>query len=213
MKYNDSGNFMQDDTKTTSRPRGRPRSYEHGTALKQVADAFRDRGYSATSLDDVARATGLNRPSLYLAFGDKKAMYLASLVALRAELRQIPGRLVTKEMSLEEILRRLLSGSIEGYLAGPAGPRGCLAVCTASAEAVADADIRASLAETLDVIDAMVTELFKRAGMPAAQARRQARLVSAVLHSLSVRARAGQPRVLLEEVARDALKLLVPSKH
>ncbi len=61
------------------RPRGRPRGFDPEEALKAASERFRTLGYAATSLDDLAAATGLARPSLYAAFGDKKALYLAAL--------------------------------------------------------------------------------------------------------------------------------------
>src|SRR5678816_734398 len=61
------------------RRRGRPRSFDEGEVLEKARAVFWDLGYSATSLDDIVRATGLNRPSLYGAFGDKHALYIAAL--------------------------------------------------------------------------------------------------------------------------------------
>jgi len=48
-------------------------------ALARAADVFWKQGYDGTSLDDLAAATGMNRPSLYAAFGDKRALYLKTL--------------------------------------------------------------------------------------------------------------------------------------
>ena len=62
--------------KPASRGRGRPRAFEADTALAQAMDVFWSDGFAATSLDDISAATGLNRPSLYGAFGDKRALYL-----------------------------------------------------------------------------------------------------------------------------------------
>src|SRR6185503_5597935 len=61
------------------RPRGRPRAYDADEALRQARNTFWKKGYSATTLDDLSEATGMNRPSLYGAFGDKRALYLATL--------------------------------------------------------------------------------------------------------------------------------------
>src|SRR5271154_7290423 len=60
----------------STRRRGRPRAFEPETALTQALDVFWQDGFAATSLDDLSAATGLNRPSLYGAFGDKRALYL-----------------------------------------------------------------------------------------------------------------------------------------
>ena len=49
--------------------RGRPRAYEPELALARALDVFWKDGFAATSLDDLSAATGMNRPSLYGAFG------------------------------------------------------------------------------------------------------------------------------------------------
>src|SRR5262245_66197867 len=61
------------------RPRGRPRAYDPEIALQLATESFWRAGYAATSLDDLSAATGMNRPSLYSAFGDKRDLYLAAL--------------------------------------------------------------------------------------------------------------------------------------
>src|SRR5882724_2877881 len=75
--------------------RGRPRSYDPDTALAQAMAAFWNAGYTGTSLDDITAGTGMNRPSLYGAFGDKRALYLHTLeryrVAGRTAMREVLG--------------------------------------------------------------------------------------------------------------------------
>src|ERR1700733_3259545 len=68
--------------------RGRPRSYEPDVALGQAMEAFWKSGYAATSLDDLSAATGMNRPSLYAAFGDKQDIYVKAYQKYRARLRE-----------------------------------------------------------------------------------------------------------------------------
>ncbi|ALP65582.1 TetR family transcriptional regulator C-terminal domain-containing protein [Paraburkholderia caribensis] len=67
---------MRDSTKSEKRARGRPRAYDADDALSNATDAFWLGGYSGTSLDTLSDATGMNRPSLYAAFGDKHALCL-----------------------------------------------------------------------------------------------------------------------------------------
>ena len=189
-----------------SRARGRPRSFDADQTLRIVADRFRDGGFAATSLDDLVRATGLNRPSLYAAFGDKKAMYLAALADLAESLEVSFDRLEAAHAGLNERAAVLLDRSIDAYLAGPVGARGCLAIGTASAEAVMDADIRAALERVLALIDRRIAAWFETSGLPAARAQ----LLAGVMHSLSVRARAGQPRETLRAIADEALAVLLP---
>src|SRR3954452_12779539 len=85
------------------RTRGRPRAYDPDEALAKAMGAFWDHGYAATSLDDISAATGMNRPSLYAAFGDKQAIYLKAIEHYRA------GPAVKKALSAGGSLRDALS--------------------------------------------------------------------------------------------------------
>ena len=67
--------------------RGRPRAYQPEVALGKALDLFRKGGFAATSLDDLSAATGMNRPSLYGAFGDKRELYIKSYQRYREDAR------------------------------------------------------------------------------------------------------------------------------
>ena len=71
-----------------ARRRGRPRAFEPEVALTQAMDLFWKEGFAATSLDELSAATGLNRPSLYGAFGDKRALYLQAYRRYREHVRE-----------------------------------------------------------------------------------------------------------------------------
>src|ERR1700750_1131519 len=60
-------------------PRGRPRSFDVDAAVERAMQAFWSRGYHATALPDLLRATKLSRGSLYAAFGDKHSLFLRSI--------------------------------------------------------------------------------------------------------------------------------------
>lgn len=188
------------------RPRGRPRSFDTEVALKAAAERFRAFGYAATSLDDLAAATGLARPSLYAAFGDKKALYLAALARTHRRLEAMFDALDAAALSKDELLRRIFAGTLDLYMTGEIGPGGCIAVTTASAEAGADPEIRAALLAFLAMEDARMTRIFAAAGI--ARPDSAARVVMSVIHSLAVRTRAGTPRAELEAIAADCIALL-----
>src|SRR6478672_12684769 len=67
--------------------RGRPRAYQPEVALAKALDLFRRDGFAATSLDDLSAVTGMNRPSLYGAFGDKRELYIKSYQRYRDDAR------------------------------------------------------------------------------------------------------------------------------
>src|SRR5437762_9717268 len=116
--------------------RGRPRAYEPEVALGKALDLFRKGGFAATSLDDLSAATGMNRPSLYGAFGDKRALYLKTLEGYRALGRAAIAEALGGEDSLREALGRVYRSALAIYLAGESGPRGCFLIGTAATEAV-----------------------------------------------------------------------------
>lgn len=53
----------------------RPRSFDTDDVLNAAMKVFWKKGYTATALDDITAATGVNKPSLYAAFGDKSALF------------------------------------------------------------------------------------------------------------------------------------------
>src|SRR5260370_42626817 len=64
--------------KTGTADRGRPREFDPVVAIAAAGKVFWDKGYHATSIDDLCKATGLLRGSLYSAFGDKRGMLIAA---------------------------------------------------------------------------------------------------------------------------------------
>src|SRR5436305_11688626 len=98
-----------------SRRRGRPRAYDREAALGAIRDVFWYRGFSASSLDDLAAAAGMSRPSLYGAFGDKREMYLATLQMFAIE----SGRELQKALekpTLREALDAFYMWAIRDYM-------------------------------------------------------------------------------------------------
>src|SRR5206468_2344103 len=84
--------------------RGRPRAYQPEVALGKALDLFRRDGFAATSLDDLSAATGMNRPSLYGAFGDKRELYKKSYESYRNRARARMGEVVAADMRLRPML-------------------------------------------------------------------------------------------------------------
>lgn len=206
--------FMPTDTNSPARrSRGRPRAYSPDAALGAARDAFWSAGYSATSLDDLAAATGMNRPSLYAAFGNKQALYLKTLGQLGGEMAQQVGAVLGAPIPLREALRQFYLNALTLYLSGEQGPRGCFIVCTATVEAVEEPDVREFLRQTLRHIDDALIARFRHAvsqgELPAdADPETLGRLAACVLQSLAVRARAGQSRASLKRIVDGAVTML-----
>src|SRR5580704_4385012 len=101
--------------------RGRPRQYDPDSALARATAAFWKNGYAGTSLDDLSEATGMNRPSLYAAFGDKRDLYLKTLEYYRNQSRALAREVLTDHPPLRVFLKRFYDKALELYLEG--GPR------------------------------------------------------------------------------------------
>ncbi|MDO8288967.1 MAG: TetR/AcrR family transcriptional regulator [Parvibaculum sp.] len=200
-----------------AKTRGRPKSYDPDRALWAALEQFWAGGYAATSLDELAASTGMNRPSLYAAFGDKKALYLKTLTRFSAELRAALGRDLYAKDDMAAALEQFYAGALDFYLTGPDGPRGCFAICTATAEAANDAEIRAALEIILKEIDEGLEARLRHAqslGQIDADADTSAlaKVAAATLHSLAVRARAGESRETLEKLASQTAQLIAPKR-
>ena len=193
--------------------RGRPRAYQPELALARALDVFWKEGFSATSLDDLSAATGMNRPSLYGAFGDKRELYIKSYEAYRDRARARMGEAFAANIPMREMLEKIYAIALDMYLSGKDGPRGCFTVMTATSEAVFDPAIRDLVITGLVETDRFFARIFKRARergelAPSADPQVLAHLASATLHTIAVRARAQVPRAELEGIVKGALDVM-----
>jgi AcrR family transcriptional regulator len=194
--------------------RGRPRAYQPEVALGKALDLFRKGGFAATSLDDLSAATGMNRPSLYGAFGDKRELYLKSYARYRADARAAMIDIFREELPIRKRLTRIYAVALDIYLSGDAGPRGCFTVMSAASEAVSDPQIRAMVLEGFTELDKAFAACFRMAKekgeLPeSADPQILAQLASATIHTIAIRARAQVPRKELEAIVKGAIDLMV----
>ncbi len=192
-----------------SRSRGRPRSFDPAEVLDRVRIVFMDKGFAGASLDELAEAAGLNRPSLYAAFGDKEQLYIHTLRFYgdksRAGLEAILGGKGSIEHRLEQVYRK----AIELYTAPPR-PRGCMIVGTAAVEAPTHPKIAVVATELLDAFEQCFERAFARAvangelgDTPSPAAR--ARIAGAALDTLAIRARMGTRPAALRAFATSMI--------
>jgi TetR/AcrR family transcriptional regulator, copper-responsive repressor len=193
--------------------RGRPRAYDPEAALKQATETFWRAGYAGTSLDSISAATGMNPPSLYAAFGNKRALYLEALAHYWELSLAATREALAQDRPLGESLMLAYDAALSIYFSGKGSARGCFVIGTAVTETLEDAEIRKSVAAGLRAIDADFEARFRAASDrgelkgdadPAALAI----LASATMHSIAIRARAGTPRAELREIARKAVSVI-----
>ena len=73
----------------------------------------------------MAAATGINRPSLYAAFGDKAGLYLKTLERYQQKSRAASKQLLADSSTLRVFLKRFYEGALDIYRAGGTEARGC----------------------------------------------------------------------------------------
>jgi TetR/AcrR family transcriptional regulator, transcriptional repressor for nem operon len=142
--------------------RGRPRSFDAEAAVGRAMEVFWSRGYHATALPDLLRATKLSRGSLYAAFGDKHSLFLRALDRYIADaLTRMDVELAPSREPIDG-LREYLAGYVERN-SGANGRRGCLLVATAMELAGRDADVDRRVGSFFKAMEARVASALSRA--------------------------------------------------
>ena len=201
------------DSPVEPKRRGRPRAYQPDIALGKALDLFRKDGFAATSLDDLSAATGMNRPSLYGAFGDKRELYIKSYQRYRDDARAAMVDIFRNELPIKKRLECIYAVALDIYLSGDSGPRGCFTVMTAASEAVFDSEIRAMVLEGFSELDKAFAACFRHARekgeLPeSADPTMLAQLASATIHTIAIRARTRVPRKELEAIVKGAIDVM-----
>ena len=190
--------------------RGRPRSFDPDRVMTEVRNTFWRHGYAGTSMDQLAAATGLHKPSLYGAFGDKKRLYVEALGRYLAEARVQFGEALSKPRLLD-CLHEVSERAIDIFTRD--GPNGCFMMSTAITEAAGDSEISRVVREAMEGLDRALVQRFRAAvesGELAADADPEAlaRIMVASHYDLSARSRAGYSKSELRALAARSLDLV-----
>ena len=111
--------------------KGRPREFDAEAALDAALRVFWEKGYEGASLPDLTAAMGINRPSLYAAFGNKETLFRRAIDRYLAGPAEHGARAL-QEPTAQRVAERLLRGGIE-LVTAPANPGGCFLVQAALA--------------------------------------------------------------------------------
>ncbi len=202
--------------KIEPRQRGRPRSFDRDQVLDSAITVFWAKGYDGASIDDLTRAMGIARPSLYGAFGSKHGLFMAAIDRYAATHGSRAFRAFQSEPDTRKAVAAFFETSILcTTLRGK--PRGCLIANVVTETAQHDASVRNKLAGMFAETDAAIANRFR-----ADQAQghltddqdteSMARMVVSVTHSIAARARAGASRKELSDVADDFMSAIFPPR-
>jgi AcrR family transcriptional regulator len=188
---------------------GRPRGFDTDEALDRALEVFWRRGYEGATLPELTEAMGINRPSLYAAFGSKEELFRKALDRYRAG----PIAFVREALSeptARRVAEKLIRGSVDLLTSG-GHPPGCMVVqgalaCGAEAEAV-----QRELADRREAGVAAIRDRFERAvrdgDLPAGtDCPALARYVATVMNGLAVQSASGATPDELRRVAELALR-------
>ncbi|WP_420415171.1 TetR/AcrR family transcriptional regulator [Roseibium sp.] len=201
---------------TESAKRGRPRTFDEDKTLDQILQVFWKNGYSATSLDQIAAETGLNRPSLYSAFGSKKDMFMKVVTRFADKMEAHLRDAALAEKGAKPQLKAIFSAAIDLYTGHTdiAGARyGCFAISTLPTEILQDKDFKDALEAVILRMDTQFGQLIHYHGkgnISEAAAFEAGQILAMVIHGISIRARMGEDPETLKMLAGSAVDKLVP---
>ncbi|MFI1730065.1 TetR/AcrR family transcriptional regulator [Streptomyces acidicola] len=123
---------------------GRPREFDMDAALGSALEVFWAKGYEGASMAELTAAMGINRPSLYAAFGNKEDLFMRAL-DLYAQSFHSAASGFTEEPTARGAIEAFLR-STAVLVTGPSTPHGCLLVQGALAVGGAGEPVRQALA-------------------------------------------------------------------
>lgn len=182
------------------------KQFDVDTALEAAMVQFWRAGYAETSVDDLSRATGLNRSSLYSSLGDKESLYLLCLDRYATRYGERYDRALSG--AAEEPLRAVrefFDVTLE-RIADPGLPDGCLVAQTAMATPVLSPGVAARATEALGLQHARLRAALSAAELPGADDF--AVHLAAVNQSLAVMSRAGASQEQLRTIVDVSLSAL-----
>jgi AcrR family transcriptional regulator len=189
--------------------KGRPREFDADEVLDRALEVFWRKGYEGASLSELTEAMGINRPSLYAAFGNKEELFRKALDRY-ADGPAAYTREALNAPTARGVLERLLHGAAEA-LTHPDYPPGCLGVHGALSCGEAAESIRDELSARRAAYEVLLRQRLERARTEGDLATDiacadLARLVMTVMQGMAVQAAGGASREDLRRVAEMMLR-------
>jgi len=190
-------------------PSGRTRQFDADEALDRALEVFWARGYEGATLPELTRAMGINRPSLYAAFGNKEELFRKALERYLTGPQSFVGEAL-KQPTARGVTEALFSGFIR-MQRGRDQARGCLVVQGALACGEEAEPVRRELARLIQAAVTAFRERFERAvqdgDLPkGTDCAGLARYVATVLNGLAVQAASGATEKDLRLVSARAMQ-------
>jgi TetR/AcrR family transcriptional repressor of nem operon len=177
------------------------RQFDEDELIASALELFWRKGLADATMQDLAAATGVQRGSLYNAYGDKEAIFLRAYDAYAAQFLDEAAKALAGDSAAER-LRNFLDVIIAN-MTGGSPPRGCLTTRTALDPAISREAVRQRVQGLLGRLERLVSKAISSAprGRPKADADKLARVVVTFTRGLAVMERAGTSRKQLRDAA------------
>jgi len=190
---------------------GRPRGFEENAALDAAARVFWEKGFEGATLSDLECATGINRSSMFAAFGNKEALFkLAWDRYMDTELSYVKEAF--EKPTLHEFIEFSLHATV-AHLSNPKNPGGCLSVHGALATGDEGSRVKQWIIEARKRGHLLIKKRFEQA-RASGEIKKDidpdgfARLFSTLIQGLGVQAASGATKSDLNKTIRVALQLM-----
>lgn len=135
--------------------------YDEAEVIHRVTNLFWEKGYHATSMQDIVDVSGLNRSSLYNSFGDKYRLFEVCLHNYQGEQTKITNKLINKGKSGKESLVSLFIGIKNDILTHP--NKGCFLSNCLTEMGKNDGEVRNFLIDNKDGMISTFSKLIRTA--------------------------------------------------
>ena len=194
-----------------AKPRGRPLAFNQDEALDKALNVFWARGYEGASMAELTEALGINKPSIYAAFGNKEELFRKALARYTTGPAAFVGEAM-KEPSARLVVEKFLMRAVE-FFCDKSTPNGCMIVQGALTCGQSASAIQQELIAYRYSIETMLTKRFELAKTqgdlpPSLNTKQLAKYIATIHQGMSVQATSGATHEELTAIVEVALKNL-----
>lgn len=196
-------------TTILKRPRGRPSNFDHAVALEKALQVFWSRGYEGTSMSELTEALGINKPSIYAAFGNKEELFRKALTRYVTGPAAFVGEAM-KEPTARLVVEKFLMQAVD-FFSDKSTPNGCMIAQGALTCGQNSSTIQQELIAYRKNFESSFSERFELAKVQGdlsqyVNTKQLAKFIATIHQGMSVQATSGATREDLLAIVEMALK-------